>query len=60
MNWIRNHWKEELQVACAVLVSFGIIMETIYMADIWYLFITGGSLAFAISTKINRRKHKED
>lgn len=51
--------KSWLQIMCAVVVSFGIIMEVYYRADIWYAFITGGSLAFALSTKIENRIKKK-
>lgn len=56
--------KRHLQTICVVLVSFGIVVEYWYTADIGFLLITSGSLAFAISTKIEdrvkkRKEHKD-
>lgn len=42
-----------LQATCIVLVSLGIIVEFIFGADLGYVLITGGSLAFAVTTKIH-------
>jgi len=50
--------KEALQTLCVVAISFGIIIEACYEAHMGFILITGGSLAFAISTKINKRKKK--
>lgn len=52
--------KVYLQTACVVLCTFGIIMEVIYSGDIWLLFITAGSLAFAVSCKIENRPTKKE
>jgi len=40
------------QIFCIIVVSFGIIIEFIYEADWGFVAITGGSLIFAVTTKI--------
>lgn len=50
--------KTTLQTICAVLITIGIIVEAAYGAHIGFICISGGSLAFAISTKIDGRKKK--
>lgn len=40
------------QWLAVVLVSAGIVIEVYYGAHIGFVFLTGGSLAFAIGTKI--------
>lgn len=50
------NFKTMLQTACVIAVSLGIIIELIYHADVGFTLITGGGLAFAISTKINRKE----
>lgn len=42
-----------LQATCIVLVSLGIIVEFIFGAELGYILITGGSLVFAVATKIH-------
>jgi len=42
-----------LQVACIVLVSFGIAVEFWMGADLGYLLITIGGLSFGVATKIH-------
>ena len=46
--------KTLLQTICVVLVSIGIAIEAYYYAHVGFVFITVGSLAFAISTKVGR------
>lgn len=48
--------KNALQTICVVIVSCGILVEIYYGADLGFTLITGGGLAFGISTKINRRR----
>ena len=48
-----------LQIICVLLVTFGITIEFIYSADLGFLAITIGSMLFAISTKIQKRKLKK-
>lgn len=43
-----------LQLTCVILVSLGILVEYRYHADIGYICITSGSLAFGVSTKIRK------
>lgn len=52
--------KTLLQLVCVVAISFGIVIEAVYGANIGFVLITTGSLAFAISTKIHNRVHKDD
>ena len=53
--------KSILQVFCVIIVSFGIVYECLYGADLGLILITVGSLAFAISTKIdNAKKHNNE
>lgn len=52
--------KTMLQTLCAILVAAGIIIELSYQAHLGFALITGGSLAFALSTKINRRVKKSN
>lgn len=40
------------QIVCIILITFGIIIEYIYEADLGFLAITLGSLLFALTTKI--------
>ena len=42
-----------LQVACIVLVSFGIAVELWFGADLGFLLITIGGLSFGVATKIH-------
>jgi len=51
--------KNYLQTLCVIMVTFGIVIEFWYTSDIGFLFITTGSLAFAISTKIENRVKKK-
>jgi len=41
-----------------VTVTAGIVIEAVYMSDIGFVLITAGSLAFAVSTKIENRVKK--
>lgn len=50
--------KTILQTICVVMVAVGIGIEIYYKADLGFLLITAGGLAFAISTKINDRVRK--
>jgi len=50
--------KTILQTVCVVIVAVGIAIEVYYKADLGFLCITAGSLALAISTKIERRMKK--
>jgi len=50
--------KLSLQTICACLVTAGIVVEFYYEANIGFTLIAAGSLAFAISTKIENRVHK--
>ena len=50
--------KQYLQTLCVILVTSGIAIEYYYTANIGFLLITAGSLAFAISTKIENRRKK--
>jgi len=40
------------QSLCIFLVTFGVVIEFIYEADVGFLAITIGSLLFALTTKI--------
>lgn len=51
--------KTLLQTLCVVIVSAGIAIEIAYTADIGFLLITIGGLAFAVSTKIDNRVKKQ-
>jgi len=46
--------KPAVQILAIVMVSSGITYEVITGAHLGYVLITGGALAFAISTKIGR------
>ncbi len=48
--------KTLLQTLCIILVSMGIAYEIYYKAPLGYILIAVGSLAFAISTKIEKKK----
>jgi len=50
--------KTALQTICVVIISIGIVIEACYGAHIGFICITAGSLAFGISTKIERRMKK--
>jgi len=52
--------KTILQTICVVIVSIGIAIEIYYRADLGFTCISIGSLAFAISTKINNRIKKNE
>lgn len=47
--------KKLLQTLCVIVVSIGIAIEIVYKADLGFICISVGSLAFGISTKINDR-----
>lgn len=47
--------KTLLQTICVILVSIGIAYEIYYNAPLGYVLIAVGSLAFAVSTKIDKR-----
>ena len=51
-----NDMKTLLQTLCIVLVSIGIGYEIYSDAPLGYVLIALGSLAFAVSTKIEREK----
>lgn len=51
-----KHLKLLLQTFCVIVVSLGIVYEAIYQASLGLILITVGSLAFAISTKIENAK----
>ena len=42
-----------LQIACVVLVSFGVTVELWFGADLGFLLITIGGLSFGVATKIH-------
>ena len=48
--------KTLLQTLCIILVSIGIAYEIYSGAPLGYVLISVGSLAFAISTKIEKKK----
>ena len=50
--------KSLLQTICVVIVAIGIAIEVYYKADLGFLCITVGSLALAVSTKIENRRKK--
>ncbi len=50
--------KTILQTFCVVIVAVGIVIEIYYGADIGFVCITAGGLAFGISTKIEKRMKK--
>ena len=50
--------KTTLQTICVVIVAVGIGIEIAYGANVGFICITAGSLAFGVSTKIERRKKK--
>lgn len=43
-----------LQVLCIVLVTAGIVVESVYGAHFGFALITTGSLAFAVATKLRK------
>ena len=49
-----------LQIACIIAVTAGIVIEWLYGANLGFLLITGGSLIFAVSTKLIKRQIKHD
>lgn len=49
------HLKTGVQLLAIVTVSVGITYEIMAGAHLGYVLVTGGALAFAISTKIERR-----
>jgi len=51
--------KTILQTACVILVSIGIAYELCYKAPLGYVLIAVGSLAFAVSTKLDKKREKE-
>ena len=52
--------KTILQTICVTIVAMGIVIEVHYGADLGFLLITAGGLAFGISTKIQNRVKKDD
>ena len=52
----RHNMKTLLQTLCIVLVSIGIAYEIYAGAPLGYVLISLGSLAFAVSTKIEKEK----
>lgn len=54
---MKKHLKLLLQTCCVILVSIGIVYEVFYQASLGLILITVGSLAFAISTKIDNAKN---
>lgn len=52
----RCNIKTLLQTLCIILVSIGIAYEIYYKAPLGYVLLAVGSLAFAISTKIDKKK----
>jgi len=52
----RTTMKTALQTCCVILVSMGIAIEAHYGADLGFILISAGSLAFAVSTKIHKRQ----
>ncbi len=46
-----------LQISCIVLCSMGVGVELVFKADLGFLLVTIGSLAFAVSTKIESTRH---
>ena len=51
-----KQWGDIIQLAGMMMVTIGIGIEFLYQANIGFLLITIGSLAFAIGTKIKHRK----
>ncbi|GAH01735.1 unnamed protein product [marine sediment metagenome] len=47
-----------LQRTCIVLCGWGIVVEFAFGADLGFLLITVGSLAFALATKIHALEEK--
>ena len=47
--------KTAIQLGAIIMVAAGITYEVMAGAHLGYVFITGGALAFAVSTKIRRR-----
>jgi len=52
-----KNYKTLLQTLCVIMVSFGIVYEILYQASLGLILITVGSLAFAISSKIDNAKN---
>ena len=52
----RHNMKTLLQTLCIVLVSIGISYEIYFHAPLGYVLIAVGSLAFAVSTKLDKKK----
>lgn len=52
--------KAMLQTMCVVIVTVGIVIEIYYGADLGFICITAGSLAFAVSTKIEKRLKRNE
>lgn len=52
--------KKYLQILCIVLVAIGICIESYFKANIGFILITCGSLAFAISCKLENRPTKKE
>lgn len=50
--------KTYLQTICVIVCASGIVIEIIYGSDLGYILLCAGSLAFAVSTKIENRVHK--
>lgn len=46
---------ELLQAAGLVAVIFGLVVECMYGAHVGFIFVTAGSLGFAIGTKLKGR-----
>jgi len=57
LKFITKNFKSLLQTFCVIIVSYGIVYEIIYQASLGLILITVGSLAFAISTKIDNAKN---
>lgn len=49
-----------LQVVCIALITWGILIEYNYEAHLGFIFITAGSLAFALSEKLDKFRIKRD
>jgi len=47
-----------LQILCIIVVVAGIIIEWEYQADLGFVFITAGGLAFAVSEKLDKYRIK--
>lgn len=51
----RYNMKTLLQILCIILVSIGILYEIYVGAPLGYILIAVGSLAFAVSTKLEKK-----